>query len=127
MPDGTMTPPEVITGVAPSEFKTPEPKRFTPLPDELMSKPPEYRSTMTEPPKHEEANIPEMPDMNNMPPDLQRLMNDIKQEATKGQGQTEVLPSIDNLRNQAAKKEIPKGLFAQIIEWFKTTFRNLFR
>lgn len=93
----------------PPDFKVPpevlEQRNFTPLPD--FRKP-----DTTKPPKYEEPSMTVPPDM---PPELQRLMKEIKTEAVKGKGQAEVLPQV--------KKEKPQGFLAGIWDAVLKFFR----
>ncbi len=83
-------------------------KNFTPLPE--FRKP-----TMTEPPQYQEPTST---------PEMDRLMADILAQGKDSSPQA-VVKKVENKLPQETKKS--QGFLAQIIEWFKTTFRNLFR
>lgn len=75
-----------------------EQKNFTPLPE------------------YEEPSMT-APDMSDMPPELKKIMEDIKTEAEKD----------NHERPIPEKKEKPKGFWVQLKEKIKNFFRNLFR
>lgn len=83
-----------------------EQRNFTPLPD--------FRKPVikTEPSRA-------VPDMSDMPPELSKMMEEIKMGTGKGKGQAEILPQI--------KKEKPQGFWMQLKESIKNFFRNLFK
>jgi len=99
---------ETMTGFAPPRVETKAAQNYTPSPE--FGKP-----TMTEPPKYSEptdtANVDEL---------MAQILGQKKN--------TEVISSpISKLPIITKTENKPQGLLAQIIEWFKTTFRNLFR
>lgn len=102
---------DVIT--KPADFRiapeVPEPRNFTPLPDF-------GKSDITEPPKYQEPSMT-VPDTSDMPPELKKMMEDIKTEAVK-ENHAQPIPE---------KKEKPQGFWAKIKEAIDTFFRNLFR
>ena len=85
-----------------------EQRNFTPLPEF-------QKSTMTEPPKYEKPTTT---------PQIDHIMADILAQGKDSSPQA-VVKKVENKLPQETKKS--QGFLAQIIEWFKTTFRNLFR
>jgi len=96
-------------GFAPSRIEIAKPSQnFTPLPEF-------ERPTMTEPPKYEKPTDTV---------EVDKLMAQIMNQKVPKNPQ-EVVSQIEKKIPQEVKKS--QGFIAQIIEWFKTTFRNLFR
>ncbi len=87
-----------------------EQRNFTPLPD--------FRKPVieSEPSNYEEPSRA-VPDMSDMPPELRKIMEDIKKDGVKD----------NHDRPIPEKKEKPKGFWAKLTTAIKNFFRNLFR
>jgi len=112
MANGLSSPDSAI-GIRPTEIKAPERQNFTRLPE--FQKP-----TITELPKYEEPTMTVSPQDKELTDQLlAKIMNQEKPKKPQ-----EVISQIEKKISQEKKSQ---GFLAQIIEWFKTTFKNLFR
>ncbi|MCR4327088.1 MAG: hypothetical protein NUV46_00730 [Nanoarchaeota archaeon] len=98
------------------EFKSPN--TFTPFSNEMLRNAQETNLTHKEAPKYSEPTL-----TNNEKQLTDQLLAEIMKEEPKKPQKT--IPQIEKKTTQEVEKS--QGFWSQLLDWFRTTFRNLFR